>query len=249
MKMRDLIGKRSLTAIIMAGFMFMAVEAMCQEAAARPGVAATKADSSFQVRKMIANGWPVLSVLLLMSIVSVAITVERYIVIKRAEQESDSFFPSVLETARSGKGRGEVLAFCEKAPHSVSDIVSRMINESDDRESMLRAAQRLIQLKVKELESHVATLGTVANTAPFVGLLGTVIGIIKAFQSIATAQGGGPEVVAGGISEALITTAFGLFVAIPAVVLYNHLGQRIGRIATEIDVSTSELADKLTRKN
>jgi biopolymer transport protein ExbB len=249
MKMNGLVGKRSLAVLMMAGFMLMAAESMCQETAARPTVAAQKADSAFEVRKMIANGWPVLSVLLLMSVVSVAITVERYIVMKRAERETDSFFPSVLEMARSGKGRAEVLAFCETAPHSVSDIVSRMINESDDRESMLRAAQRMIQIKVKELESHVATLGTVANTAPFVGLLGTVIGIIKAFQSIAAAQGGGPEVVAAGISEALITTAFGLFVAIPAVVLYNHLGQRISRIATEMDVCTSELADTLTRKN
>jgi len=249
MKMKGLIGKRNLAVLMMAGFMLIAVESMCQETAARPTAAAQKADSAFEVRKMIANGWPVLSVLLLMSVVSVAITVERYIVMKRAERETDSFFPSVLEMARSGKGRAEVLAFCETAPHSVSDIVSRMINESDDRESMLRAAQRMIQIKVKELESHVATLGTVANTAPFVGLLGTVIGIIKAFQSIAAAQGGGPEVVAAGISEALITTAFGLFVAIPAVVLYNHLGQEISRIATEMDVCTSELADTLTRKN
>jgi len=249
MKMNGLVGKRNLAVLMMAGLMFIAVESMCQETAARPMVAAKKADSAFEVRKMIANGWPVLSVLLLMSVVSVAITVERYIVMKRAQRESDSFFPGVLEIARNGKGRVEVLAFCETAPHSVSDIVSRMINESDDRESMLRAAQRMIQIKVKELESHVATLGTVANTAPFVGLLGTVIGIIKAFQSIAAAQGGGPEVVAAGISEALITTAFGLFVAIPAVVLYNHLGQRINGIATVMDVCTSELADKLTRKN
>jgi len=107
----------------------------------------------------------------------------------------------------------------------------------------------MIQLKMRELEAHIATLGTVANTAPFVGLLGTVIGIIKAFQSISTSKGGGPEVVAGGVAEALITTAFGLFVAIPAVVIYNHIGQRISRLATEIDVCTSELADKLTRKN
>ena len=249
MKRGIILYRKPLVSIVVGAALFFAADALCQEVAARPMGAPKKAESAFQIRKMIATGWPILSVLLIMSVVSAAITVERYIIIKRAENESNSFFPSVLETARSGKGRAEVLAFCEQAPHSVSDIVSRMINESDDRESMLRAAQRMIQMKVKDLETHVATLGTVANTAPFVGLLGTVIGIIKAFQSIATSQGGGPEVVAGGISEALITTAFGLFVAIPAVVLYNHLTQRIGRIATEIDVCTSELADKLTTKN
>lgn len=245
--MRNIIGNRRLAAVVLAGFMLIAVQAMAQEVAARPMVGAKKADSAFHIRQMIATGWPVLSVLLLMSIVSVAITVERYIIIKRSEQESKSFFPAVLDAARAGKGKAEILAVCEQAPHEVSDIVSRMIKESDDRESMLRAATRMIQLKVRELETHIASLGTVANTAPFVGLFGTVVGIIKAFQSIATAQGGGPEVVAGGVAEALITTAFGLFVAIPAVVIYNHLGQRITRLATEIDVSTSELADKLTR--
>jgi len=250
MRVRSIIGKRRLAAIVMAGFMLVAVQAMCQDAVARPATAtAKKTDAAFNIRAMIANGWPILSVLLGMSILSAAIAVERFIVVKRAEQESSSFFPGVLEAGRRGTTRPEILAMCEKAPHSVSDIISRMIKESDDRESMLRAAQRMIQLKMRELEAHIATLGTVANTAPFVGLLGTVIGIIKAFQSISSSKGGGPEVVAGGVAEALITTAFGLFVAIPAVVIYNHIGQRISRLATEIDVCTSELADKLTRKN
>ena len=237
--------------VILAGFMLVAVQAMCQDVAARPAPAAAKEsmDSAFHVREMILKGWPILSVLLIMSILSIAIATERFITIKRTEQEANSFFPAVLESARAGKGKNEILAFCDNAPHAVSDIVSRMIKESDDRESMLRAASRMIQLKVKELETHVASLGTVANTAPFVGLLGTVIGIIKAFQSIASHAGGGPEVVAGGVAEALVTTAFGLFVAIPAVVLYNILGHRINRLATDIDVCTSEICDKLTRKS
>lgn len=249
--MLRIIGRRHMAAAILAVFMLVSVQAMCQDVAARPAATATQQsmDSAFHVREMIAKGWPILSVLLIMSILSVAIAVERFIIVKRTEHEANSFFPAVLESARAGKGKNEILAFCDQAPHSVSDIVSRMIKESDDRESMLRAASRMIQLKVKELETHVSTLGTVANTAPFVGLLGTVIGIIKAFQSIASKAGGGPEVVAGGVAEALITTAFGLFVAIPAVVLYNLLGQRINRLATEIDVCTSEVSDKLTRKS
>ena len=252
MKMRNIISRRSLAAIVVAAVMLIAVQAMCQDAAKPPVAPAASGEmgSAFEIREMLIAGWPILSVLLLMSIISIAIAVERYIIIKRTEHEAGTFFPAVVESARAGKGKTDILTFCDQAPHSVSDIVSRMIKESDDRESMLRAATRMIQLKVKELETRVATLGTVANTAPFVGLLGTVIGIIKAFQSISatTASQQGTKALASGISEALVTTAFGLFVAIPAVILYNHLTQRISRLATDIDVCTSEISDKLTRK-
>ena len=249
MKLRQILGRRQLAAIVAGATMFFAMQAMCQEAAARPMASTKQTESAFQIRKMIATGWPVLSVLLLMSVVSIAIGVERYIVIKRAEYESASFFPGVLDVAGRGKNREAVLAQCDQAANSMSAIVARMIRESDDRESMARVAQRLIQSRIKELETRISALGTIASTAPFVGLLGTVVGIIKAFQSIASHLGGGPEVVAGGVAEALITTAFGLFVAIPAVVAYNQLGQRIQRLITDIDVNTSELVEKLTRKN
>jgi biopolymer transport protein ExbB/biopolymer transport protein TolQ len=109
-------------------------------------------------------------------------------------------------------------------------------------------AQRALQREVDKLERRTPMLGTIASTAPFVGLLGTVIGIIKAFQSIATTKGGGPEVVAAGVAEALITTAFGLFVAIPAVMGYNYLVHRVQRLALEVQVSVSEIIDAVRKR-
>jgi len=90
-----------------------------------------------------------------------------------------------------------------------------------------------------EAEHRLAALGTIANVAPFIGLFGTVVGVIRAFQAIAVKASAGPSVVASGIAEALISTAAGLFVAVPAVIAYNYFLKRsrklsleLGRIAT-----------------
>lgn len=238
-----------LAGVLAAFCLFVAVEAVAQEALPLGGGrAARTTESAFKIREMIANGWPILSVLLVMSVVSIAIIVERVIIIKRTESDAHSLLPETLRMVEQGKGAQEVIAECEKAAHPVSLIVSRVMNEAGDRDAMDRAAQRTIQMKIRELETRVPALGTIASTAPFVGLLGTVIGIIKAFQSIATHLGGGPEVVAGGVAEALITTAFGLFVAIPAVMGYNHMVHRIERLAMDIDVNVAELIDQINRK-
>jgi len=86
-----------------------------------------------------------------------------------------------------------------------------------------------------EAEKRLAPLGTIANIAPFVGLFGTVVGVIHAFHAISQKMGAGPSVVAGGISEALITTAAGLFVAIPAVIAYNFFLKRVRRLTIEFE--------------
>ena len=102
--------------------------------------------------------------------------------------------------------------------------------DSVDSGGMMRAAQ-----------GGVAALGTIASVAPFVGLLGTVIGIIKAFGSIAVSNGGGAEVVSKGIAEALVTTACGLLVAIPSVAAYNYCAHKIKNMAKETDLAAYEL--------
>jgi biopolymer transport protein ExbB/biopolymer transport protein TolQ len=198
---------------------------------------------------MFAKGWPVLSVLVLMSILSLSIIVERIIVVTRAERDASTFLPAVLAAAKEGKSTREILDLCDEAGHPLAGVLASVLAESGDREAMERAAQRALQRKVDKLERRTPTLGTIASTAPFVGLFGTVIGIIKAFQSIATNKGGGPEVVAGGVAEALITTAFGLFVAIPAVMGYNYLVHRVQRLALEAQVSVSEIIDTLSKRS
>src|SRR5258708_18944327 len=99
--------------------------------------------------------------------------------------------------------------------------------------------------KLKEerlkLERFLAVLGTLGNISPFIGLFGTVVGIIKAFRDLAASGTGGPAVVASGIAEALVSTAAGLLVAIPAAVLYNYFMGKLKRLTVEMEVSSARL--------
>ena len=99
-----------------------------------------------------------------------------------------------------------------------------------------------------ELERGLAGLATVGSTAPFVGLLGTVIGIIDAFQKIQENGATGLKAVSGGISEALVTTALGLFVAIPAVMMFNYFTAKIKAFDIEMHNSSSELVDYFSKR-
>jgi biopolymer transport protein ExbB len=107
--------------------------------------------------------------------------------------------------------------------------------ELDELLTAARMEQRLI------LERYLGILGTLGNTAPFIGLFGTVVGIVKAFHDLAVSGSGGPAVVAAGISEALVATAAGLLVAIPSVIIYNYFMKRVKEMATIMEVSSIRL--------
>jgi biopolymer transport protein ExbB/biopolymer transport protein TolQ len=107
---------------------------------------------------------------------------------------------------------------------------------------------RTAMITVAELKENLGVLATIGATAPFVGLLGTVVGIITAFQGIAATGSGGLGAVSAGISEALVETALGLVVAIPAVWFYNYLTGRIEYFNVEMDNSSSELVDYFIKK-
>ena len=112
-----------------------------------------------------------------------------------------------------------------------------------------RALERAEAIVHAKLKRGLAVLATIGATAPFVGLLGTVIGILHAFQQIATQKIAGIGAVAGGISEALVTTAFGLFVAIPAVMAFNYFTGRVENFDVEMDNSSSELVDYFIKQS
>ena len=99
-----------------------------------------------------------------------------------------------------------------------------------------------------ELKRGLGGLATIGSTAPFVGLFGTVMGILNAFKEISTQKATGLGAVAGGISEALVTTAFGLLVAIPAVMMFNYLTGRVEAFDVEMDNSSSELIDYFLKR-
>ena len=118
----------------------------------------------------------------------------------------------------------------------------------DKIEASRRALERASAIVHAELERGLSGLATIGSTAPFVGLLGTVIGIIDAFREIQGQNGTGISAVAGGISEALVTTALGLTVAIPAVMMFNYFTTKIRAFDVEMDNSSSELVDYFLKR-
>jgi biopolymer transport protein ExbB/TolQ len=115
-------------------------------------------------------------------------------------------------------------------------------------ESVARALERQSAREVDNLKRGLNLLATVGSTAPFVGLLGTVVGIINAFQSMAATGSGGLGTVSAGISEALVTTAFGLLVAIPAVMAYNYMQGWVDGVTVDMSESSNELLDVVARR-
>jgi biopolymer transport protein ExbB/biopolymer transport protein TolQ len=193
----------------------------------------------------------------IMSIASLLVLGERLFVYRRSNRESRAFaekMGSILVNgdldaaagAAVGKDVGHLgrvigaglAAFRQTAP----------ISNELAFESVARALERQAQREVQSLKRGHALLATVGSTAPFVGLLGTVMGIVNAFQLMAAAGSGGLGTVSAGIAEALVTTAFGLLVAIPAVMAYNYLQSWVDARAVDLSESSNELLDIVARK-
>src|SRR5690349_24505707 len=151
--------------------------------------------------------------------------------IKLAESYKKSHVALVL-----GGALGEVKPLIQDGSVTVSDI-----------NSAERAVERNMLLIVTELKRGLALLATTGATAPFVGLLGTTMGIVNAFTSMAASGSGGLASIGGGIAEALITTAFGLLVAIPAVWAYNYFQTKIDNLTAEMTYVSKEMIDYLIK--
>jgi biopolymer transport protein ExbB/biopolymer transport protein TolQ len=123
-------------------------------------------------------------------------------------------------------------------PHLSGDVI----------EASKRALQRAVAVKMAEFKKGLSGLATIGSTAPFVGLFGTVVGIINAFQGMKEAEGAGIGAVAGGISEALVETAFGLLVAVPAVWMFNYFTSKVEAYNVEMENSSSELIDYFIKR-
>ncbi len=196
----------------------------------------------------------VMIVLAFMSMYSIAVMIERLLTYSAAKKQSREFAPKVAQILRdrriddaialSSKYKKSHLAMVVNAglqefrSHQVSNEIPGEIVEATR-----RALQRAVAVKTAEFKRGLANLATIGSTAPFVGLFGTVIGIVHAFQGLKQAETAGIAAVAGGISEALINTAVGLFVAIPAVWMYNYFTNRLDSYVVEMENSSSELVD------
>ena len=241
----------------LAFFLLQAAE----EAVGDKGAASGTEDFSLwgMIQKM---KWPALLiavVLAIMSMYSIAVMVERWLTFNAARNQSRQFAPKVAAALRDNR-IDEAIAISDRHKKShLAMVVNAGLQEfqahqagSDISGTTMDAARRALQrataLKTAELKRGLSGLATIGSTAPFVGLLGTVIGIIGAFQGMKAAEGTGIAAVAGGISEALIETAFGLLVAIPAVWAFNIFTNKVEAFQIEMDNSSSELIDYFIKR-
>ena len=170
--------------------------------------------------------------LILMSVVSVTVVLERLWSLKNIGSITLRITESLLEPIKKGQ-RDLAIAICRQNSHSPAGRIFLNVLEREGSQRLETAntfAAEAMFEETQKLRKHLWILGTVASSAPFIGLLGTVIGIIKSFESMAVSGTGGFAVVAAGISEALVATALGLGVAIIAVIFYNYFQTRIATL-------------------
>jgi biopolymer transport protein ExbB/TolQ len=196
--------------------------------------------NDFSLFSMFKQGWPILTILFGMSIISMTILIDRWRALRRTRCDARQFVRYVIRVIEE-RGLDAAILYCEKHHLPIARAVMAVLQQNGDRETREDALEHSIQNDIHQLENGVATLGTIASIAPFIGLLGTVIGIIKAFGSMAANSGGGAEVVSAGIAEALVTTACGLLVAIPSVAAYNYCVHKIKALAQETDLAVYEI--------
>ena len=206
------------------------------------------------VKSMGAVGIGVVVVLLIMSVYSIAIMVERYLTYTAAKKQSREFAPRVAQALKNDRIEEAINISDKHRKSHLAMVVSSGLQEfrahegssdisGDEIEASKRALQRAIAIKTAEFKRGLSGLATIGSTAPFVGLFGTVFGIINAFSAMGDAGQAGIGAVASGISEALLTTALGLLVAVPAVWLFNYFTGKVDGFIVEMDNSASELVD------
>jgi biopolymer transport protein ExbB/TolQ len=208
--------------------------------------------------------WGVTITLLLMSVISIGIMIERWYTYSQATKQSRKYAPEVARLLKQGKIKEAIdvsHGVAVKHSHLAKVLVvglqewqyQQETGEAErDKDGAVDAAKRAIQrataVNLSDLKRGLSGLATIGSTAPFVGLFGTTFGIINAFQGMAATGSGGIAAISAGIAEALITTAFGLFVAVPAVWAYNYLASRVEGFNVEMDNSSSELLDYFIKK-
>jgi biopolymer transport protein ExbB/biopolymer transport protein TolQ len=202
-------------------------------------------------------------ILVIMSMISFGVAIERIYTFTQARKQSKLYAPQVAKHLKDGRLKDAIAISSSKTyrySHLAKVVLAGLqeyqfqqesganLSREDLVDTVRRAIQRASALTANDLKKGVAALATIGATAPFVGLLGTVVGIITAFQGIAATGSGGLGAVSAGISEALVETALGLVVAIPAVWFYNYLTGRIEYFNVEMDNSSSELLDYFIKK-
>jgi biopolymer transport protein ExbB/TolQ len=205
---------------------------------------------SLTVLEMIARGGMVMYLLIACSVVSLGVIVERFFYFNKSRINVHEFFVRFRKGHKRSDDLGALIVLCDETPGPLPALlkegVRRVMEKPVKRDELEAALQRYARYQVVEMEKFLSILATLGSITPFIGLWGTVLGVMHAFSDLASAGSGGATVVAAGIAQALIATAAGLMVAIPAVVAYNYFIRVVRRTGTELELGIGEALDVLT---
>jgi biopolymer transport protein ExbB len=192
------------------------------------------------LRDLLRDEWLILGLLLVWSLAGLTIICERFYSLWNLLPKAEAFKDKVIAAIENGE-LPKAAALCETSDEPLADVFEKGLKtfkKYPEKAAQVVTSQRLAT--AVGLKRYLWALGTVGSSAPFVGLFGTVVGILKTFQSMAAAGAGGFKVVAGGIAAALIATAAGLMVAIYAVIAYNYFVSRVATISVQYKLFCEE---------
>jgi biopolymer transport protein ExbB len=191
---------------------------------------------------VIAGGWLMLPIILC-SVVAMAIIIERLWTLRQSRVVPENLVSQVWKLHSDGQMTPDNITALKASSPLGCILSSGLINREHSREIMKEAIEEVGRQVVHDLERYLNTLGTIASISPLLGLLGTVIGMIKVFSAITLVGVGDPTVLAGGISEALITTAAGLSVAIPTLMFHRYLSGKVERLVVVMEEEALKMVE------
>src|SRR3954466_136180 len=195
--------------------------------------------------EIVRAGGPFMVPIILCSIIAAGILFERLWTLQRKRVLPQELIKRVTDLADQNQVTPKVIDALEKNSPLGRVLAAALANRDRGREIMMERVEDTGRHVVHELERFLNSLGTIASISPLLGLLGTVTGIIHAFNAVVLGGMGDPRMLAGGISEALVTTAGGLAVAIPAFIAYRYLRGKVERIVIEMEKIAVKFADSL----
>ncbi len=188
-------------------------------------------------------------ILLFCSLLSIAVFLERLTYYRKLSKIKRGEFMTAMKRALGSKNLERAAEICRVTPAPFSQVIYsglELCNRSG--REISNAMEREITIETSKLERYTSIVATIGNIAVYIGLFGTVLGIIRAFHDISAAGAGGMSIVIGGVAEALVCTATGLFVAIPAVIAYNYFTKRVEHFVTDMELCASEFIDLVGAK-
>ena len=205
-------------------------------------------EANMGIWKLILSGGITLWFLVALSIFSIGVMIERWIYYRKTRIDAQDFFVRFRKGSKK-EDLASLMALCDETPGPLAALlkegVRRVMERPVKRDDLEMLLTRHARTQVVHMEKHLGILATIGSVAPFIGLFGTVLGVMRAFRDLAVAGSAGPAVVAAGIAEALVATAAGLLVAVPAVAAYNYFIRVVRRGTAELEVGIGEALDVL----